>query len=299
MYCASVEKPSAESVTSGWLEPPQPRTRPRPRASTCRASARRGPGRACAPSSALGPVPAVLDADHRGPARDVERHEHVGLVDVRAELARDHLVRRDRPPAARGGQARPGLSRDRRRRSLRACRRGEHQHGQSREGGGRSAKHRASLCPAGSGPPGPTAPLAHAPQVLGVQPPLRPARPSLGQRRPLLAAAGARPGSPRPRRGSAGRSRGRAASRGRAPRSPPPRRAPPAGPGSRGTRRASRLGDHRQLDVREVVACHEQAEAAREDRTPSAVWPSAGAARARHRPDRPARARGGPARRPG
>ena len=92
VYSASVEKPSAESVTSRWLEPPQPRnsrgpqTRVapsargsyRPRSSVWRLRAR------------LRAVPAVLDADRGRAARDLERHHHVALAEARAELARDH-----------------------------------------------------------------------------------------------------------------------------------------------------------------------------------------------------------------
>ena len=106
--------------------------------------------------AALGPVPAVLDANGGGPARHVEGQQDVVLVDVRAELAGDDPVRRDRASAAGGGQPRPGLARDRRRRCLRRRGRGEQQHGESREGGGRSAGHgRESMFRASATSPNP------------------------------------------------------------------------------------------------------------------------------------------------
>ena len=103
-YSASLENPSSEMVTSGWLEPPHPRNCSVPKTSpdarlpepeverwrSCRS-------RACPSNTSRAP---------RGAARHDERHHHVALAQVGAELARDHLVRGDRAAAARGGERR-------------------------------------------------------------------------------------------------------------------------------------------------------------------------------------------------
>ena len=54
----------------------------------------------------LGLVPAVLHAHGGRAPRYVEGHHHVALVELGAELAGDHLVRRDRATRAGSGQGR-------------------------------------------------------------------------------------------------------------------------------------------------------------------------------------------------